>query len=76
MVSLVFVVLFHKITQPRAPPSVASTIVVHDHNMGDIPIFMYFTQMCLLFVGPEAWIAWTSVFNMNIMVTTDCPMPI
>jgi hypothetical protein len=33
-------------------------------DFSDLAVFIYFVQMCLLFVGPEAWISWLSVFNM------------
>jgi hypothetical protein len=64
VLSFAFVMAFHLISQST--------------NSGDSSIFVYFAQMCLLFVGPEAWIAWSSIFNMNIMTTTasTCIAPI
>jgi hypothetical protein len=64
VISFAFVMAFHLVSQNK--------------NSGDSTIFIYFVQMCLLFVGPETWIAWTSVFNMNILTTTSstCIAPI
>jgi hypothetical protein len=66
IISCAFVFIFHRVSQTTG------------EGGADMAIFVYFVQMCLLFVGPETWISWLSVFNMNIMMSsgTNCVAPI
>jgi hypothetical protein len=50
IISMIFVFIFHKLSQTP--------------DNSDLAVFMYFVQMCLLFLGTEAWLSWLSVFNM------------
>jgi hypothetical protein len=91
IVSIAFVIAFHRLSQNERGsadtsvffyfgtfllfPLIATAIHICVTSLFCV---VPTVQMCLLFVGQEGWLAWLSVFNMNIVSsgTSSCVTPI
>jgi hypothetical protein len=64
MASFAYVIFFHVISQS---------------STADTKVFFYYSQMLIVFFGPESqWLSWMSIFDFNISQTSSgfCVLPV